>query len=538
MAESSDKPKKIIRQIRDNLESLLTAIALALILRYFTLEAFKIPTGSMSSTLFGRHAWKDCPNCEHRFAVNLATDDSTGQRAMHLESFSYKTVVCGDCKAPNLVYNMDGRRRCESCQKPLNMQQGKWEKGIGITGKGQLAVTCPTCRYRYRTFIDDKNDVSGDHLFVDKLYYKVVKPRRYDVIVFRFDRKKNYIKRLIGFGGETIQIRHGDIYVKGPDDGDFAITRKPPANLGAVLRLVHDSTLIEKGYQRTPAWLAVDAPTPSTRKPELVLASWHPDRGVIEFNALGGQDAPHQGAIRYNRPVVDKSPCNTFRDDIPHGFTVADRRFCFTAMPAAAGKSEHGGAAWLKVSMEDGPHLFEFVLPIRDAGEGTDAAPPKCRILHGLCKAVRADKNAKRTVLAEAPGWLPSKSPTEVVLDNIDDTLIVRLNGKTVCRAEFNSGSPAIDANGMRITANNTAIRLERLALWRDIHYRLMRNLEGVVSNTFKIPEGDYFAMGDNSPNSSDSRYWGKVPKDNMIGKAYFIFWPLWPWNLRARFIH
>lgn len=42
-----------------------------------------------------------------------------------------------------------------------------------------------------------------------------------------------------------------------------------------------------------------------------------------------------------------------------------------------------------------------------------------------------------------------------------------------------------------------------------------------------KIPEGSFFAMGDNRDNSNDSRYWGFVPYENIKGKAMFIYWSL-----------
>lgn len=42
-----------------------------------------------------------------------------------------------------------------------------------------------------------------------------------------------------------------------------------------------------------------------------------------------------------------------------------------------------------------------------------------------------------------------------------------------------------------------------------------------------KVPADSYFAMGDNRPDSADSRYWGFVPKENIIGSAFLRIWPV-----------
>jgi signal peptidase I len=61
-----------------------------------------------------------------------------------------------------------------------------------------------------------------------------------------------------------------------------------------------------------------------------------------------------------------------------------------------------------------------------------------------------------------------------------------------------------------------------------DIHYVFLPGTQYLASSadSVKVPEGHYFVLGDNSSNSSDSRFWGFVPANNIMGRASVCYWP------------
>lgn len=562
-ATEGDKSKDAKKEgHRETVEAIVVAFILALLVRGFEAEAFVIPTGSMAPTLMGRHKEITCPQCGYVYSVNASSEDDGG-RSMGIAGLRLRS------------------------------------NGHGAGSPTVVMGTCVNCRYQAR--VDDTPTFNGDRILVMKFPYDMPflpgasDPSRWDVVVFRYPEEPevSYIKRLVGLPGESLRIWFGDIYIKSPGGKEFRLERKPLEHQQSMAMMVYDDAHRPKALEGKAEWLRWGSRTP---------VAWDEKaKGEFAVDAPLGQEAE----LRYRHLVPDREQWDAINGNAslpraPRPTLITDFYSYNTSQTSEARGAFEGAriqphwvgdlciAGTLKVDQPKGVLRLDLV-------EGgivnrceIDLATGTANLFHDG-KALSSSPSAK---LIEGTG------AHAFSFANVDNRLTLLVDGRpafgdgiTYEDAPNTHPSPtAADLSPVGITAVGASVSVSDLVLKRDIYYtlnpgspdygnlwddRMPRSTEELFdllaepsrfSTLVNLPTKDYdigpnrfLMLGDNSPESRDSRGWNtddrrvpsvpieepnagwdtsnrmswEVPREMLTGKAFFIYWPhgqpIWP---------
>jgi signal peptidase I len=543
------------RSVRDTIEALAIAFALAFLFKAFEAEAFVIPTGSMAPTLMGRHKDVVCPECGYAYTASCSEEtDENGN--------------------------------------PLVLANGEPDPVHQV-----VECTCPNCRF---TMSVDSNDAidgefelqksySGDRIWVSKVPYQFSEPRRWDVIVFRCPQKAEtyFIKRLVGLPNERLLIQNGDISAKGPADGGFKLMRKPPEKIRAVAQVVHDNDYV------SPTLVAAGWPARWSNNPRPVetKGAWKPSNEGRNFSTNGSAG---ETWLRYENRVPtqrfwehpeagDTAIQNLARPQLITDFyafnTRVTRGNAYYGMPPSALGLHWVGDLLVECTADvrstQGDLLLDLVKGGRHFRCAIDVASGRATLsIDGLPDWKRA-----ATTPLRGPGQY------ELRFANVDRQLVLWIDDDVVTfdqPAEYgdlhndhpvsNDNEPG-DLAPVGVGSRGAAVELSHLRVLRDIYYIADGSLNGrdpIITDfatprslvpifrtaeledflstpgrwkntdgynlfddrraiAFDLEQDQFFVLGDNSPLSLDARFWhGEhyVDRSLLVGKALCIYWP------------
>lgn len=494
---ATERPQVGQGSVRATLHAVIIAFTLVLVFRAFFVEAFLIPTGSMAPTLLGRHLRVRSAQTGFEWAVS-ASD----------ELRLVDELEVPDPAAPSL-------------------------------------------------FIEDPAAVvrPGDRIFVMKFVYAVAQARRWDVAVFRNPERpdENFIKRIVGLPGETLWLVDGDVFTapagaSHDDPAAWSIRRKPRRTQEALwwpvsssdhapLDADHDAPggarvawaapWSGEGWRREGRAYRADAQSPSR-------LAWSGARQPID-DWTPYNDAPAQRRRLARYPVSDLRIGAAITPDAP-GLTA---RVVLEARGVRFEGEVSAGAIALRMIGEDGG-AREVTAPFGGLREGM---PTNVALAH-------YDQRAEllidgRVGLSLDYGWGPWERLARATGLTLEQARELALEREPAALRDPSRYLPARvwwEFEGGPVT-------LHRVGIDRDIHYQpsafdgALAGSPGRATHPSMLPElggGEFFALGDNSATSRDSRLWdfvdpwlrplgvrpGVVHEDLLVGRAFFVYFP------------
>ncbi|HHN45800.1 MAG TPA: hypothetical protein ENN09_00025 [Planctomycetes bacterium] len=117
-----------------------------------------------------------------------------------------------------------------------------------------------------------------------------------------------------------------------------------------------------------------------------------------------------------------------------------------------------------------------------------------------------------------------------------DGVLALYWNGSPAWHREMNPRRRLAEIrrepSSVSVAVEKGEAKFRRITIQRDIYYTAGMDgdrqamTQGAYGPLYTLGGDEYFFLGDNSPSSRDSRYWGAIKRDALVGRAWFIFWP------------
>jgi signal peptidase I len=552
-----DEPAPVADSTREIVETVVFVVVLVLMLKSFVAEAFVIPTGSMATTEYGYQKMVECPTCKIEFPVNCS------QEVDPTEGLPTRVYACTCPNCRQLIHFPDAPRHwlAEHLGSSVEVPDPGWNSGD---------------RVLVAKFVYDLTERDPDRL--DVVVFKF--PGNPD-----FPRSgpqknyvpMNYIKRLVGLPGETIAICGGKLYRLAPDKGphfDEAEKARTDPELAAnlwQLRYAHQNDpVLEELWKKADLFQIV------RKKPDNVLSmrrlvydNDHPPsdltRGLerwagaagsgweaLDKNGFGNAGAGDSDVrwLRYRHLLRNYTPRPSLITDFM-GYNSWEGGL-HSGPPGENWASDLILECEVTVEKPEGEVVLEVA-------KGADLFRARFAVASGTCTLARvrdADQGKEEEeTLDTKPSGLKGKGTYRVRLANVDDRLVVWVDN----RLPFDDGVPYPPSNRIGPTAENdlkrpasvgvrgAAVSVHALRLYRDTYYTACRggspsrsDAEGVKWDdpstwedlrhppvlTMYVQPGHFLCMGDNSPESSDGRSWGTVPRRLLLGRALLVYYP------------
>ena len=410
-------------------------------------------------------------------------------------------------------------------------------------------AVCPNCGYAAND-LGRLPDLTGDRVLIDRTAFASRAPRRWEVAAFRSPSQADQIavKRVVGLPGESIEIRHGDVYING------RIQRKNLAQQHALAVLVNDANFQPTQEPTPPSrWRIEELPSPfgrgaggqgragndsghSIQPPPLHSTRPHPNflpKGEGTTNFHLGTRSTHEplewlvyhhwqrlasvggDAVRES-PVADLcgyNPSQPRREEDVHA--VADLMLSFRL-------SEVSGQGNLLIRMADGSYCFQTQLQFDDLGRLVRYNAARLQAVVGQavtsCAARQQDLGG-----SEIPA---SRGERLIEVSLIDQQFLLAIDGRTVMIWPYDRPEPpgSPPACPLAIAAEAVEATIHDLQVFRDVYYThpIGPRTYGQDNRTTRLSEREYYMLGDNSPISEDSRTWpehGAIDAKLLIGK-------------------